>query len=270
AVTFAERCVANNKVVWRVANLGLAHYRAGQLDHAASALKESLAINPLWNPPWIHSVLAMVQHRLGDSEKASAALDKRRSAREERVELMLAGDVGYWPVPWWDFLHGELLYNEAYALIHGSPPPEDWRLLIHRGRALEAIGRADEARAVFARAFELQPDELLYRVRRLPHVSRTEAYAQGVADLRTFLKEHPDQPEPGRLALSGILLQWGVREWNAGRRQEAEAALADAADAAPQNARLRSQRGQVWFSFNEFEKAIADYSLALELIVDAP
>src|SRR5262249_5298877 len=179
AVTFAERCVANNKVVWRVANLGWAHYRAGQLDHAAIALKESLAINPLWNPPWIHSVLAMVQHRLGDSEKASAALDKARSAREERVELILAGDVGYWPVPWWDFLHGELLYNEAYALIHGSPPPEDWRLLIHRGRALEAIGRAGEARAVFARAFERQTDELLYPVRRLPPVGRPEASPPG-------------------------------------------------------------------------------------------
>jgi hypothetical protein len=36
-----------------------------------------------------------------------------------------------------------LLYNEAYALIHGSPPPEDPRLAVLRSRGLKAIGRTD-------------------------------------------------------------------------------------------------------------------------------
>jgi hypothetical protein len=35
-----------------------------------------------------------------------------------------------------------LLYNEAYVLIHGSPPPADPRLADLRRRGLKAIGRA--------------------------------------------------------------------------------------------------------------------------------
>src|SRR5262249_43541463 len=157
-------------------------------------------------------------------EKTSAALEKARGAREGRIESMLAQEIGFWPAPWWDVVHGELLYREAYALIHRSPLPEDARLLVLRGRGLRAIGRSDEAQATFARAFALQPDDLLIRIRALPHVSRADEFAHGLTELRAFLKEHPEQPEDSRLALASAHLQWGSQHWNGSRRAEAETA----------------------------------------------
>jgi tetratricopeptide (TPR) repeat protein len=264
AVALAERAVADNKLVWRMAYLGLAHYRAGQFEQAESALEESLAIDPNWNPPMVHSALGMTHHRLGNGDQASAALAKAKSARDGRVEAMLAGDVGYWPCPWWDAVHAELLYNEAYALIHDSPLPEDPRLVAMRGRALEAIGRADEGRAEFGRAVAMRPDDVLIRMGALPPVGRTDEFVQGLADLRAFLKEHPEQPEGSRLALARAHLHWGAAQWNAGRRQETETAFNQAIAVAPQNAQLFLERGNLWVDFGEFARAIGDYSKTLE------
>jgi serine/threonine protein kinase/tetratricopeptide (TPR) repeat protein/WD40 repeat protein len=157
-VNFAERAVANARTVWHVAYLGLAYLRAGKFQLAADALEAALIIDANWNPPCVHSALAMAYHRLDDGAKSSAALDTARIAREARVEAMLTNGVGYWPRFWWDIVHAELLYREAYELVHGSPAPEDTRLLVLRGRALERIGRVDEARRVLDRAVELQPE----------------------------------------------------------------------------------------------------------------
>jgi tetratricopeptide (TPR) repeat protein len=264
AVALAERAVAENRLVWRVAYLGMAHYRAGQFERAKAELLQSLSIDPNWNPPMVHAALAMAHDRLGNTDQASAALAKAGSARDGRVEAMLAGPVGYWPCPWWDAVHGEIAYNEAYALIHGSPLPEDPRLVAHRGRALEAIGREDEASAEFARAVAMRPDDLLIRICSLPPVSRTDEYTRALADLRAFMKDHPEQPEGSRLALVRAHLQWGAAQWNAGRRQEAETAFDQAIDVAPQNAQLFLERGNLWVGFGEFARAIDDYSKALE------
>ncbi len=89
-----------------------------------------------------------------DREKALAALDRVGSARDEWIEALLEHEVGFWPATWWDVVHGEVLYREAHALIHGSPQPEDARLLVVRGRALLAIGRAGETRAALDKAIE--------------------------------------------------------------------------------------------------------------------
>jgi serine/threonine protein kinase len=219
AVALADRAVADNKRVWRVSTVGMACYRAAQFEPARAALEESLAIDANWNPPMVHAALAMAHYRLGNRDQASAALAKAGSARDGRVEAMLAGGVGYWPTLWWDFAQGELLYTEAYALVRGSPLPEDPRLEVLRGRALQAIGREDEARAEFARAIAMRPEDLLIRVCALPHVSRTEEFAQGLGDLRAFFKDHPRQPEGSRLALVRTHLQFAaacidLRQWN--------------------------------------------------------
>jgi tetratricopeptide (TPR) repeat protein/WD40 repeat protein len=269
AVALAERAVAQNKLVWRVAYLGMAHYRAGEFERAATALEESLTIDPNWNPSWVHAALAMARQGLGSGEQASAALERARSARDARVDALLAGGIGFWPCPWWDAVYGELLYREAYALVHGSPPPDDPRLYILRGRGLETIGRADEARAEFAKAFAVEPNDLLIRVQALPPVSQSDAFAAGLADLRVFLKEHPDQPEGGRLALAHAHLQWGARQWREGRREDAEVTLGQVTDLAPASALPLIERGNLWFSFDQTARAIGDYSLALEQVQEA-
>jgi len=230
AVDFAERAVTENRIVWRVAYLGMAYYRAGEFQRAAAALEESLAINANYNRPWVYSALAMARHQLGNPEEAAAALMKARSAWDERVAAMLAGGLGHWPDgPWYDAVYAEWLYKEAHTLVQGSPPPEHPRCLVLRGRALEAVGREAEARTALHEAFALAPDDLMIRIQALPPISRADAYAQALADLRVFLKEHPQQPLAARLALAQRDLQWGGPQASAGQFQAAAEAFAEAA-----------------------------------------
>src|SRR5262249_12194296 len=145
-----------------------------------------------------------------------------RSAREGRIESMLVKGIGVWPRAWWDVVYGEILYREAHALIHGSPAPEHARWSVLRGRALRFIGRTDEARGAFERAFLLQPDNFGLRVSALPELSQRADFARGLAELRAFLAEHPDQAERGRCRLAQAHLQWGISQGNADQNQSAE------------------------------------------------
>ena len=233
-VAFAERAVANNKTVWRAAYLGVAYLRAEQFERAVVALQDSLAIDANWNPPVVYAALAMALHHQKLTEKAAVAFAKARSAREGRIESMLVKGVGFWPSAWWDVVYGELLYREACALIYGSPAPEDARWLAVRGRALRLVGRTDEARVVFERAFLLQPDNFGLRVSALPELGQSEDFARGLAELHAFLVEHPAQSEKGRFRLAQAHLQWGVRQWNADQKQSAEEALAQTAALMPE------------------------------------
>lgn len=229
SVAYAERACANGKSAWRAAYLGLAYLRAKQFERAAAAVDESLTIDANWNPPAVYSMLAMARHHLGDGENTLAALDKAKAAHEARVQAMLDNDLGYWPGLWWDVLHGQLLYREACALIHGTPPAEDARLLVVRARALRAVGRVEEARVELDRAFALKPQDLLLRLRALPDPALTAAYRPAFADLRTFFQEHPRQSPAAVLAMAIAQQHWGGVEHAAGRLPAAAEAMLDAA-----------------------------------------
>lgn len=249
-VDLARRGLANNKLVWRQAYLGIALYRAGEFQRAVVALEESLAINAAWNPASVYSALGMAWRQLGNSQQAEAALGKAAAARDERVDAMLSGGLGDWYAPWWDVVHAELLYKEAHSLVFGSPPPDDPRWLVLRGRGLEAIGRAEEARAAFDRAFDLAPDSLLLRVRALPQVSATETFAQRLSDAHSFYKEHPQQPPAARLALA--LRHMGLAHLYAA------AAAGLASEGASEEARAK------------FREAIDVYTKVIDIEPDSP
>ena len=273
AVALAERAVADNKLVWRVAYLGMACYRAGEFERAVAALEESLAIAADWNPCWVQSALAMAWHRQGNREDAAVALERAHSAQQERAEDMLAVPVGSWSWPWWDTAYAELLYKEAWALIHGLAPPDDAPVLVLRGRGLELIGQVDEAHAEFAKAFAIQPGNLLIRVHALPHISRSGAFAQGLADLRARLREQPDQTSAARLAIASAHLQWAARQAKAGVRQDAETALAYAVQIAPPSAEAANLRvgcADVYVLLGDWKMAIAQFASCVELAPDDP
>jgi eukaryotic-like serine/threonine-protein kinase len=224
-----ERAVADNATPWRVARLGLAYYRVGRYHEAISAFERSLAIGRDWEPVWVNSCLAMSRHRLGNADQAASALNEARGAIDSRLDNMLNHDVGFLPQVWWDIVQSDLLYREARTLIEGSPPGDDPRSLVLRGRALDAIGRTNEAHTAFAQAFALAPDDLMIRIQALPNVRRTDAYAQALTELRVFLKEHPQQPMATQLALAQRELQWGGRQAHAGQFESAAKAFAQAA-----------------------------------------
>ena len=263
AVAVAERAVADNKSAERVAHVGLAHYRAGAFERAVAALEESLALDANFKPADVHSTLAMALYHLGRKEQARAALAKARSVRQEHLEAMLAHDVGFRPGSNWNIVFQELFYKEAHTLLHGSPPPDDAYLSLLRGRGLEAIGRADQARAEFDRAFDLLPDELLMRVYRLPDVSRGDTFASELADLRRLVREHPEQTAKARIALARAHLRLARKLYEVRRKDDAESILAFIGSLAPAEesgadvAGAASDRAEIGFIYRECAAQLA-------------
>jgi serine/threonine protein kinase/Tfp pilus assembly protein PilF len=233
-VNFAERAVADQKTVWRLAYLGLALLRGGQFQRSLAALDEASKVDPNWNPALVLSIRAMAQFHLGDVANSSLTLDKAGRALLAREQVMLVKPIGYYPSVWQDIVHEQMLYGEAYRLVRGSPAPENARWLVLRGRGLRLLGRTDEARGAFESAIRLEPDNLGIRVGALPDFSQSEDFARGIAELRTFLADRPDQAEKGRFRVAQVQLQWAAREWNAGRNEIAEGALAQAANLVPE------------------------------------
>jgi serine/threonine protein kinase/tetratricopeptide (TPR) repeat protein len=262
AIACAERAIADHKTMWRVLYLGLAHYRAGHFERAKAALDEALAMDANWWPQLAHSALALAEQRLGNKERASTELGKAQNARDGRLGARLAESVGQGSAGWWEQLYGEMLYHEAWTLIHGAPPPDDPRPMVLRGRGLQAIGRIDEARAAFAEAFALAPDDLMIRIQALPDINRTDDFARGLAELRAFLKDHPAQPQASRLALARAHVRWGAAQSNAGPLDEAP--FDRALEVAP-IWEAWSGRAFVRFHRQQWEEAVADFSKAIEL-----
>jgi len=113
-------------------------------------------------------VLAMAHHRLGQAAEARQALDEAARAldrwtgetyqKKGRHPFHFEA-AACWPVPWWDWLEGRLLYREARVLIDGSPPAGDPRLQVLRARAFVGLRRHAEAEVEYARALELLPGD---------------------------------------------------------------------------------------------------------------
>jgi tetratricopeptide (TPR) repeat protein/serine/threonine protein kinase len=271
-VAYAERALANDGAFGRTemekaANLGLAYYRAGEFERAKGALEKPIPeylnlTGHLNRPHNLYSTLAMVEHRLANPDQAAAALAKASSSRERWFKDMLAVKLADRGFSYWfeNFSQWEVLYQEAYELIHGSPPLEDALSLVVRGRALEAIGRADEAQAAFARAFAMQPEDLSIRIYAMPHVSRTEAFIHALEELGTFLKEHPNQPDAARLALAQAHnnLAWILATSSEIARRDPQRAVALATKAVE----LSPTEGSLWNTLGAAHYRTGDWTAA--------
>jgi tetratricopeptide (TPR) repeat protein len=100
-------------------------------------------------------------------------------------------------------------------------------------------------------------------------VTELDGFAQGLTDLREFMKRHPDQPDGRRLALARAHLHWGAWQWRAARREEAHVTLDQATEIERDNWQIFIERGNLWLILNEAARAIGDYSGALEHVQDA-
>jgi serine/threonine protein kinase/Flp pilus assembly protein TadD len=147
--------------------LGTAHYRAGEHELAIQRLRDSLAATD-WSVRLLsYPVLAMACHRLGRGAEAREALDEAASVLDRWTQHRYEGqhdrgvkDQGaeaIWPVAWWDFLEGQVYYEEAKRLIDGVPPPNDPRLHVLRARAFAALRRPEKAVTEYDAALQLNP-----------------------------------------------------------------------------------------------------------------
>ena len=171
-VELARFAADNNPNSWfGLYVLGMAHYRAGQLEQSVLRLQQSLVLPYGTGQAQIHLVMAMALHRQGQVTQARHSLQAAVEAMDHRTETMYQQApgmdwkaVGNWPLPWFDWMECQLLYREAKLLIDGAPPFDDPRLHVLRARGLAALRRNVAANAEYAVALKLRPDDSSVRL----------------------------------------------------------------------------------------------------------
>jgi tetratricopeptide (TPR) repeat protein len=187
--------------------LGLAHYRFQQDQEAIQRLKEALSDpNRVPHSSLSYAVLAMALHRQGRTAEAQAALHEMGGVLDDWIRqryenpatdwVIHQGTKGYWPVVWWDFLEGQLLYREAKLLIDGVAPSVDPRLHVLRARALAGLRWSKEAVREYDAALNLNPDDRqvrceAYRVRGHSFVQQRQ-WHQAAAEFAEACELQPD------------------------------------------------------------------------------
>jgi tetratricopeptide (TPR) repeat protein len=119
AIRWAEQALESNLGAFYLHTLGLAHYRAGQLDRAIRRLEESNAGK--WKERGKMQnrlVLAMAHHRLGHAAPARALLEE---VERWWKDIEAARTEGAVEVVTTDWLPLQLLRREAEALIRYDP-----------------------------------------------------------------------------------------------------------------------------------------------------
>jgi serine/threonine protein kinase/tetratricopeptide (TPR) repeat protein len=187
----AQRHVDGGRTAMRVAALGTALYRAGRYEAALKRLGESKAAMPVLII-WTDAVAAMIYHRLGQPERARAALRSSADCLVRRYELWCdrfgVATSGYW----WSDMQGELYFQEAARLVEGVEPvgePSQWT---HRGDSFAALGRNGEARASYQRAIDLGPTDLAGVDRRAELFARMGDWKHALADYERLISEQAD------------------------------------------------------------------------------
>jgi serine/threonine protein kinase/Flp pilus assembly protein TadD len=115
-VKLAEKAVGDQpNVGWRRHTLGMAQYRAGQLEQAVQAFKDAMDVDPTWCHVVDWLPLAMAQFRLGRPKEARQWLSK---ARELIDNTPRNPDGTFWVgFSLTDQLECQLLWREAEALL---------------------------------------------------------------------------------------------------------------------------------------------------------
>jgi tetratricopeptide (TPR) repeat protein len=189
---------------WTRTNLGVAEYRAGQLEKAVADLK---AAGDDFGLP----ILAMAHHRLGRKNEALQALAASRAKMKTRLDRFLAGPRPRAFHAWdWNLVNLFHFYAEACRLIHGEKAEPDFSLepLFAAGR--EDRDAADPETVDFDLAVHTWPERprgyLIRAVRRL-ELKRTE---EAAADLARYVDLLPRDDSAGgeRERALRELLQW--------------------------------------------------------------
>jgi serine/threonine protein kinase/tetratricopeptide (TPR) repeat protein len=139
---------------------GILFYRAGRFEESIRHHRRSLA-DTTWAWREInYPVLAMALQKQGQQEEARNALANARKTLERWTQEVFNAQDKFVPVEYWsDWPWFQRFYREAHTLIEDSPPAEDPRLVVVRGRAFAALGRREQADAEYARAVGLAPDD---------------------------------------------------------------------------------------------------------------
>jgi WD40 repeat protein/Tfp pilus assembly protein PilF len=190
---------------WRLWEVALAHYRAGQFDQAVELLTKP----PLARVPRAWPVLAMVHHRSGRPDEARRWLTRAEASFGERLQSTLVRPELTLPDGelWWEPILLYLSLREARGLLDGREPSDDHRLRLQRGRVHWKLGNKERAEAEFAAAVELRPDDAgvwLTRARVFAHLGLKDRMAADLARARQSKSKEPRPwAETGRFLAEG-------------------------------------------------------------------
>ncbi|MBI3272704.1 MAG: tetratricopeptide repeat protein [Planctomycetes bacterium] len=113
--------------------------------------------------------------------------------------------------------------------------------LFFEGKALRALGRADEARAAFERVAEAAGEDCGFEDDALVHLGELhEAAGRWPEAAEAFARTVSEHPDSGRLATA--LYRWGLALHHAGRTTEARGVLEQAVATFPQDPLAREAR----------------------------
>jgi serine/threonine protein kinase/Flp pilus assembly protein TadD len=262
----AELAVKMDGGPWAHNALGLVHYRAGKYEQALGSLRQALGLNRHWRYAILsHSVLAMALHRLGKLREARQALTEAAQKVDEWQQYQLSRVPGALVEGWWDALEGLVVYREAKIFLDGSPPPDDPRPLVMRGRVLAALKHDQEAAECYARAVKLRPHDLEIRLAVLPPAQNRQQLAANLAVLKKLVQEHPEQKAEGKRALAQGYCDLGWLLGNDKCYEQAVEAYSKTIELEPKAADRRNDRGTAYYRLHEYDKSIVDFSKAIEL-----
>ncbi|MBS0264980.1 MAG: tetratricopeptide repeat protein, partial [Planctomycetes bacterium] len=116
----ARRLCEFERNSWNVFLLGLAHYRAGELEPALAHIEEACRIGD-WYLFW--PALAMVHHRLGHVESAQEQLQKAEEYFAQMIAMIGDRDVTATGDSFWQhWAYFEAMLREARTLIGNDKP----------------------------------------------------------------------------------------------------------------------------------------------------
>jgi tetratricopeptide (TPR) repeat protein len=161
--------------------LGMAQYRAGNLEQAVQTLQRSM--NTGWQPYLNQFFLAMAHHHLGHAEEARKYLDMAR-AQLDQARPPLAGQPTRMFEP--DWLEANVISREAEKLLN-APHRREAEDCVRQGRWAEAITHLD---ALLQKDPGFWPD----RKQRGEAHARLGHWSQAAADYARVLEQQPHNP----------------------------------------------------------------------------
>jgi serine/threonine protein kinase/Tfp pilus assembly protein PilF len=250
--------------------LGLAHFRAGDYLRAAEAFEKSLGYTLSLGPDGRvgdQIGLALTYNRLGKRSEALKKLAEAGETIDKWSQGLMDAAVGWIHNGWHDLFRCRLLYREAWQELKGTAPPEDWRLLIARSRALMALNDEEGAAAARARAEALGAgDDVRAWVSRINSHFNVQPIQWDLAEAEYLLalKSLPGEPE--------IRVRGGTMYNQRGHWDKAITAFTEAIElqagrpTASVLVNAYSGRAAAFHASGKHQEAIADHSKVLELL----
>jgi tetratricopeptide (TPR) repeat protein len=221
----------------------------GQLEQAAKAYRQALAVDPAYGP----ARLAVIQAELNRGNRQAAIDEAKKIAAGGEASPDVERLIGDDAVRRGDYSGAIPFLEKATKGLPGNP--DGWALL---GRAYHAMGRYDDAAEAYRKAVELAPQNLNYRSTYGLILGQAGELEQGLAELQKVTST------PGYEDAAGWTnLGWVYRHLN--RPRESIAAYQKALELDPKEEQAALGLGWAYSTMKNYDKAIAAYNRAIQI-----